>query len=76
MTCFIVLPLLALKKSLVGKKTPPVSRTSPIPVLTNTQKLDIENAPIFWIKMPKIQRNRILCFSKEEEGQYHEQSAT
>lgn len=67
MTCFIVLPLLALKKSL-EKKNKPVSRTSLIPVLTNTQKLDIENAPIFWIKVPKIHRKRILRFSKEKEG--------
>lgn len=35
-------------------------------VLTNTQKLDTENAPISWLKFLKIQRIDFWVFPKTE----------
>lgn len=70
MSSFIVLPLLALKKSLVEKNNCFHNFTD-----ICEKKLDTENALIFWCKVPKIQRKRLPCFSKEKE-QYEEQGAT
>lgn len=44
--------------------------------LTNTQKLDTENAPISLLKFLKIQRKRLLGVSKDWETQSWEQGAT